>query len=436
MTPDEALRAVAIADPASDEPPEALGAVSVALLDRIDAETRRRPHGFDAVQAPPSRSVALLPLIASERRLSRSIPAVAIAAAITIVVLIVALRDDDASELDVIDAPASTSSSSTTVAPDDDGSALPQAVLPSQTDAAAAFVEAFATSDRNLLHGAIAIDASCETSLPGNETCGSFWGNNLAIGARIELLDCEPFANSRFDERCRLSMTSELHTVMGYDGRTLGGEVLLRTDEDGRLIPFPVIDPTGAFIGTSHEADLRLWAHMEERYPELTINRSFGPVPYDYESGLKMLEAARELNDPVRIANEIAAELDSGGAFVDAVRPNLTSRVLDAIGASLTLDCTDQSARKAEVICPAVLDSDIHRLLGSEPVDVTVRIAARGGVLSSFDPDLRWFADDARHDSFIEFGKERGIRFGDGGAPVYNLGTVDDWLAAAAEFEG
>ena len=441
MTPDDALRAVALADPEPTPPAEVeMRAIAAALLGQIDEQSRSRPAdlGFELSEITLDAPVVELTEFRDVRLPRRLVAAsLAIAAAIALVVFVTVSRDDDSSELDVIDAPPITTTIvATTVPPSTDGDADAAPAGPlSETALVTDFTEAVNSGDLDVLRAVIATDASCETGLPGPDSCGDFWGNTLAIGGRIELRNCRP-AVGPFDERCDLSMTSELHTVMGFDGFDPGGSVLLRTDTDGGLIPLPQIDPTGSFLDPAGQAEFRLWAYMVERYPELSINPMFGPVPYDYESGLKMLEAGRELNDPIRLAGEVEAGLDAGGSFGELVQESGFFRFLDAVNADLEFDCSGRETVGGQVSCPATLVTDVHRTLGSGPVETTLTVAARGGLLATFEPVLLWFDDPTLQADFIAFGRDRGNRFTADNSPVFNLGTVEDWLATAVEYAG
>ena len=346
-------------------------------------------------------------------------------------VVFVSIRDDQPTELDINDDPLVTT---TVSVPDPDQTSQPAAApLLSESPLVADFIDSVNSGDVEAAMGLIDTEASCATGLPGSENCGDFWGNNIGIGGQISFSNCEG-VTGLFEERCDLEMTSELHSVFGYAEFSPGGAVLLRTDNDGRLIPFPRINPSGAFLDPSGTADFRLWEYMAENYPELNVNLNFGPNPYDYESGLAMLAAATTLNDPVRLLREVEEGLAAGGRFRVLVNNDAFSGFLDEVSAVIDFECAGQESIDGEASCPATVMTDIHAALGQGPTQLDVGLKAQGGDLKGLDLDLTFFDDLDEHDVFIEFARSIGVGFTNAGEPIFNLISAPEWVSAAAEY--
>lgn len=291
-------------------------------------------------------------------------------------------------------------------------------------------------------------DSNCDVGAPGTvvETCEQFWGANLGLGAQVDL-SCAgaepPFA-------CILAMNSEAHAALGYPDHNVRSSFPIDIDADGRLITGEVDATAPNFSGGGNETDFRWWAFMREMYPEMPISATFGPNPYDAESGAAMLAAAREMNDPHRLASALTTAFESGdfsdvGPMLSLGRCN-TDRgsglcqdvvpFLTLIDASLALQCDGVEPGDGTITCPATMSSRVHDALGSGPTTFDATIEYRGGAVQLLLLDLAFAADPVTDDAFFAYALDQPdlVRRSDATQPRYSAATADIWIQAAQDF--
>lgn len=291
--------------------------------------------------------------------------------------------------------------------------------------------------------------ANCDVVAPGTEveTCEGFWGTNIALGGELEI-EClrqdQPY-------QCTIYFTSDAHEALGYGNFRVRNSFPIDVDENGRLITEPFSGTSQTFFGTN-AVDFRMWAYMQERYPDLNVDRLYGVNPNTAEGGAAMLEAARELNDPIRLSGELQTafetlDFDNLGGLAVANACSLvgatTHRCSDvalflrSLNAELTVDCTGRTGVENEIVCPVTLVTDIHRTLGSGSTVADATIRYRGGTIERVSFDQSWSDDQATSDGFFADAMTQDGLFDlfDGDRPVFTGNSADAWLAFATSFD-
>lgn len=293
------------------------------------------------------------------------------------------------------------------------------------------------------LEGALAVlspEASCDLPSGGIDACRDHLGYLIEIGTHFEESSCVESPTYR----CNFDLTSELHATMGYPAYTLPMFPTFTLDEDGLLVAdfFGNVPVTRPYIPL--EA-VDLWAYMQPKYPELNIGQPFGPDPYTAEAGVAVMEAAREINDPVRIVEGLqnilgvyaASGIDTCTTG-DGNKP--CSELLDfyeAIEAGLDLQCDTAAASEDEIPCVLTVDSAIHRALGSGATTEDVTVSYRGGRARGLALEVRFSTDPEVQETFVEFARTQpGLTLANNDRLRFSAETAPLWMAAAEEFAG
>lgn len=339
-------------------------------------------------------------------------------------------------------------------APPDIATTLPDTTVPSTVpvDPESAILEqvdaleaAGNAGDLGAVLAVLSPEANCDVAAPGTEveTCEQFWGANIGMGGSF-VIECTP--SGLIPVPCTVAFQSEVHVALGYPDHEVSSSIPMSLDADGRLITGAVDATAPNFSGGGDATDRRLWAFMEEMFPEMGVSPNFGPNPYDFDAGVAALEAARALNDPYRLAVEFERAFDAGDLSAAGDSRFLRCATdegsgfcddflafMSAIDGGLSLDCTGQPAVDGEITCPVVLSSAIHDALASAPVTADGIMTYRGGSVRTFTLDLRFSEDPSVHDAFFEFARSQQALF-DGELPIYDETTGPLWLIAAEEF--
>lgn len=291
-------------------------------------------------------------------------------------------------------------------------------------------------------------ESNCDVAAPGTvvETCEQFWGANLGFGAQVELTcsGAEP------PLACTLDMTSEAHAALGYPDHVVRSSFPIDIDGDGRLITGEVDATAPNFSGGGDDTDFRWWAFMRDMYPAMPISATFGPNPYDAESGTAMLVAAREMNDPHRLASALTTAFESGdfsgvGPMLSRGRCN-TDRgsgrcqdvvpFLTLIEAALEMNCEGVEPGNGTITCPATMSSQIHEALGSGPTSFDATFEHRGGAVEVLLLDLAFETDPAADEAFFAhaLGQPDLVSQSNPTQPRYSAATADLWIEAAREY--
>lgn len=409
------------------------------LLDRVRG-VNPVPNVFDAAQ--PGAHESLLTLIderkatpAPERAPGSWIPnrtavRYALGAALLLIVAIVVVMlfgsPDDAAP-DVIEPPPTT---------------LAEPSLDPH-DLIGVFETAINDSDLDAALATLSNQSVCDIPIPGSrtETCEDFWASNIGIGAHIELTCPEsepPFT-------CSLALQSEAHAALGFSDHRLTDPASIDVDTDGRLILVPRLNPNRPFLG-ENETDVRMWALMEERYPDMSISSIFGPNPYDGPSGVAILETARVLNDPQRIVAELQRLLGEGGD-ADVLQAVPSAQCDTGIGrsaclqlvafalrvdATIQFDCGGRQPSEGVLVCPVSVTSQVHQALGSGPTTSEAEIEFRGGAVRNLAFALAFSDDPQTNTAFLDAARAQEALFDE--QAVLTGQSADAWISLAREF--
>lgn len=365
------------------------------------------------------------------------VPALAAAAAVVLaIVLVVFLSSADDASPDVV-----------TTLP-----GLPSTTVPATPEAAArnqvaALVSAANAGDLGGVLAVLSPDAKCDVSAAGTrtETCEQFWGANIAMGGRFDMV-C---AGATLPFSCSLDMMSESHTALGYPDHVVSSTIPVEIDAEGLLVTGPVSGTRSNFSGGGDATDFRWWRFMQGMFPEMPISGTFGPNPYDAAAGAAMLEAARAMNDPIRLAAALEEAIVTGDfseldGFITTARCNTDVSTgscrdlipfLQSVDASLAIDCPNPAVDGA-ITCEMSMFSDIHESLGSGPSTFDGTIEFRGGTVQGLTLDLAFSEDLDEHLRFLESARSRPDLYEpDGERPIFTSDTAPLWLQAAQAFE-
>lgn len=321
---------------------------------------------------------------------------------------------------------------------------IPEGPQSSALDLVQELVAAANAGDLEAVLEILSPQANCDVVAPGTEveTCEGFWGANIAMGG-VHEIDC---AGAEPPYQCTLSMTSEAHAALGLETSRVRSPYPIALDANGLLIT-QGLSGLNSFFGT-HAVDLRVWAYMQERYPELNVNTTFGVNPNTAEGGAAMLEAARELNDPLRLVGELESafeNLDFEGldGLATSFRCSLFTDVTDqcsdvafflnALNADVTVDCGGRTGVDGEITCPVTLSTDIHDALGAQPTVTEAVIGYRGGTIERVAFNQVWSNDASLNDGFLNAARSQEDLF-DGDQPSIDRASADRWLAFATSY--
>lgn len=413
-------------DPAQGDHPD-WAVLDRALLDTIDARSTTMtisltPNDIQPTSGPASRG-------GGRKRLT--LVAATIAAVVLLIVALAISREDrDGVPADEREVPTGP-----TVPDDESGDASvpnPEAVA-----IASRFASTVGSGDLDAVLAMLSPESDCNVPVGRvAESCEQHWGYLLAIGTDLEVRRCDDAVPAR----CALDFRSALHAEMGMPDYSLPGYVFV-VDADTVISDFTEIPISRAYMGTL-AAGARLWSHLGAMRPDLDVDNTYGPDPYDREAGEAAMAAARDLTDPVKVVAAFQRSLDEH--FLPSVIPEQCAtqsgtadcvallEFLYALDADIDLDCGEPDGET--VTCRATMTTALHEVLGSSPTVTTAVIVQHAGNVGELELELRFHDDPSIDEAFIAHAAAATGTFHTNGTPIYGAPSAPAWLAAAASF--
>lgn len=282
-------------------------------------------------------------------------------------------------------------------------------------------------------------ESNCDANAPDSfsvETCEQHWGHMVALGADVRFEDC-----SETTGECRITWGSELFEIMGYPDHRLAANLPMSVDEEGLLVIdlFSGIPEGGSFM--PDRSVVPLYDYLQQNRPDLRVSSISGPDPKDFEGGLALMEAARFVNDPQRVTNDLEESfVESPPTFSGSCQSGSAStfcrtlfEFLQGIRAEVDLECDVTTAEDGTITCPVSMTSAIHDALGGGPSRTEATIEYQAGSVRKLTLDLQFAADPLLHQEFIDYARSSNALY-EGELPVYSKENAPDWIAAAEAF--
>lgn len=282
-------------------------------------------------------------------------------------------------------------------------------------------------------------ESNCDANAPDSfsvETCEQHLGHMVGLGADVRFQNC-----SETTGECYMTWGSELFEIMGYPDHRLAAYVPMSVDEAGLVVIdlFSGIPGGGSFM--PDRSVVPLYDYLQQNRPELRVSSISGPDPKDFEGGLALMEAARFVNDPQRIINDLEeAFVEFPPTFPGSCHSGSAStfcrtlfEFLQGIQAELDLDCDVSTAENGTITCPVSMTSAIHDALDGGPSRTEATIEYQAGSVRNLTLDLQFAADPSLHQDFIDYARSSNALY-EGEVPVYTEETAADWIATAEAF--